>query len=240
MGRGQQIARIVFPVLLALFLFFFGSIVLVSLLMRGGGLWFWPAAGLVFASLWVLFRKMLSAWFSPNVFLVISIPIFGLFLAMHVMIPRVGLGPPGWVPAEQRQPVDLSGDFHTLDGQIVSLEQYQSRILFLNVWATWCGPCRAEMPDMATLYEELSDEGLSMVAVTDEDPQTVSQFLKDNPYPFTVLLDPSGTLTQRFDIDGIPTTIVIDGEGRLALRKTGSYRWGTADSVRLFRQLLSQ
>lgn len=175
-----------------------------------------------------------------RIFIPILLALFLVFFGYQILVPRLSLGARDWIPAERRPPADLSGDFRTLDGQSVSLDQYRNGILFLNVWATWCGPCRAEMPDMATLYERLSGEGLSMVAVTDEDPQTVSQFLKGSPYPFTVLLDPSGTLTKRFDIDGIPTTFVIDREGRLALRKVGSYDWGSADSVRLFRQLLSQ
>jgi thiol:disulfide interchange protein len=187
-SRWQQIARTVFPVLLALFLLVFGTILLGgSLLIRGEAFWFWPAALLLFAVLWWLFRKRFSEWFSSNVFLVISIPVFGIFLAIDRVIPRPGQ-PIEWIPAGKRQPIDLSGDFSTLDGQKVALIQQRNQVLFLNIWATWCGPCRAEMPDMAALYEDLSDEGLAMVAVTDEDAPAVRHFLKRNPYPFTILL----------------------------------------------------
>jgi thiol-disulfide isomerase/thioredoxin len=238
MSRWQKIVRIVFPVVLALFLFFFGSILLGSLLIQGQqAFWFWPSALVVFASLFWLCRQHFSEWFSANVFLVISISIFGLFLAIYIVTPRPG-EPIEWIPAEKRQSIDLSGDFNTLDGLKVSLTQQSNQVLLLNVWATWCGPCRAEMPDMAALYEELSDEGLAMVAVTDEDPQTVSHFLKKNPYPFRVLLDPLGTLRKRC-MYVIPTTFVIDRQGRVALRRIGSHKWGSSESVRDFRRLLN-
>jgi thiol-disulfide isomerase/thioredoxin len=238
MSRGQRIARIVFPIMLVLSLFSFGTIVLGSLSLQGRAFWFWPVALLFFASLWWVSRKHISGWFSPNVFLVMSIPIFGLFLAIYIVIPHPS-EPIEWIPADKRQLIDLSSDFNTLDGQTVSLTAHRNQVLFLNVWATWCGPCRAEMPDMAALYKELSDEGLAMVAVTNEDPQTVSHFLKKNPYPFTILLDPAGTLDRQFDLYVIPTTFVIDRQGRIALRRIGCHSWGSSGSVQRFRQLLS-
>jgi thiol-disulfide isomerase/thioredoxin len=238
MSRCQQIARTVFPVLLALFLLVFGTILLGgSLLILGHAFWFWPTELLLFTVLWWLFRKHFSKWFSPNVFLVTSIPVFGIFLAIDRAIPRPG-EPIEWIPAEKRQPIYLSGDFNTLDGQKISLTQQGNQVLFLNVWATWCGPCRAEMPDMAALFEDLSYEGLAMVAVTDEDSQAVRHFLKSNPYPFTVLLNPSGRLRRRFNYV-IPTTIVIDQQGRIALHRIGSHRWGSSQSIQRFRQLLN-
>lgn len=145
-----------------------------------------------------------------------------------------------WIPVEKREPIDLSGSFKTLNGQTVSLNDYRDKVLFLNVWATWCAPCRAEMPDMANLHQELSGEGLSIVAVTDEDPETVNRFLAENSYPFTVLLDPENILSERFSIEGIPTTFVVDSEGRLALQQTGGFSWGSTSSIRSFRQLLGK
>lgn len=169
-----------------------------------------------------------------------------LFFVYSCVEPPAGspgdTGFPGdvaWLDEGEREPVDLSGSFMTLDGKEVRLNDLRhGKPLFLNVWATWCAPCRAEMPWMAALYEELSSEGLTMVAVSDEPADVVQEYLKENPYPFTVLLDSENLLPMRFEIQGIPTTLVIDREGRLVMRHTGAYQWDAPESVAKFRQLV--
>ncbi|MEE8350014.1 MAG: TlpA disulfide reductase family protein [Acidobacteriota bacterium] len=149
--------------------------------------------------------------------------------------------PLGWLAEEERQPMDLSGTFKTLDGEDVSLldPDTEGNVVFLNLWATWCGPCLAEMPAMASLYQELSENGFSMVAVSDEDPEEVRDFLKDSPYPFTILLDPENLLGQRFEVMAIPSTFIIDRQGRLALRQTGAYHWDASNVIEQFDPLLA-
>ncbi|MDA2937561.1 TlpA family protein disulfide reductase [Acidobacteria bacterium AH-259-A15] len=152
--------------------------------------------------------------------------------------------PPGdtpWLAVHERQQIDLSGTFKTVDGKQVSLaDLQQDKVLFLNVWATWCGPCRVEMPSMASLYEELYDEGLTMVAVSEEDTQTVRQYLQEQPYPFTILLDTENILSQRFEIYALPTTFIVDNQGRLALRHAGAYEWDSPVMIEQFRRLVAQ
>jgi|GEM_PF-409390 thiol-disulfide isomerase/thioredoxin len=146
-----------------------------------------------------------------------------------------------WLPEEERQPMDLSGTFKTLEDEDSPLldPDAEGNLVFLNLWATWCGPCLAEMPAMASLYEELSGRGFSMVAVSDEDPETVREFLEESPYPFTILLDPENVLGQRFEVMALPSTFIIDREGRLALRQTGAYHWNAADILEQFEPLLA-
>ena len=145
-------------------------------------------------------------------------------------------GPIQWLPEEERQLMDLSGTFKTLEGEDVPLldPESEGNLVFLNMWATWCGPCLAEMPAMASLYEELSGNRFSMVAVSDEDPETVRGFLEDSPYPFTILLDPDNVLGRRFEVIAIPSTFIIDRQGRLALRQTGAYHWNAAEVIERF------
>lgn len=145
-----------------------------------------------------------------------------------------------WLPEEERQTMDLSGTFKTLEGEDVPLldPDAEGNLVFLNMWATWCGPCLAEMPAMASLYEELSGNGFSMVAVSNEDPETVREFLEESPYPFTILLDPENVLGQRFEVIAIPSTFIIDRQGRLALRQTGAYHWNAAEVIEQFEPLL--
>jgi thiol-disulfide isomerase/thioredoxin len=146
-----------------------------------------------------------------------------------------------WLAEEERQPLDLSGTFLNLEGEEVSLldPDAEGNVVFLNLWATWCGPCLAEMPAMASLYQQLSGSGFSMVAVSEEDPETVREFLADSPYPFKILMDPENVLGNRFAVISIPSTFIIDREGRLALRQTGAYHWDAAEVVEQFEPLLA-
>lgn len=146
-----------------------------------------------------------------------------------------------WVSEKERQPVDLSGTFQTVEGENVSLldASAEGNVVFLNLWATWCGPCLAEMPSMVSLYENLSENGLAMVAVSDEDPETVQKFLQGKSYPFTILLDPENILGQRFEVMAIPSTLIIDRQKRMALRQTGAYDWNSPEVVEQFRPLLA-
>ena len=146
-----------------------------------------------------------------------------------------------WLAEEERQTLDLSGTFLNLEGEEVSLldPDAEGNVVFLNLWATWCGPCLAEMPAMASLYQQLSGSGFSMVAVSEEDPETVREFLADSPYPFKILMDPENVLGNRFAVISIPSTFIIDREGRLALRQTGAYHWDAAEVVEQFEPLLA-
>ena len=146
-----------------------------------------------------------------------------------------------WLAEEERPPLDLSGTFLNLEGEEVSLldPDAEGNVVFLNLWATWCGPCLAEMPAMASLYQQLSGSGFSMVAVSEEDPENVREFLADSPYPFKILMDPENVLGNRFAVRSIPSTFIIDREGRLALRQTGAYHWDAAEVVEQFEPLLA-
>ena len=137
--------------------------------------------------------------------------------------------------------MDLSGTFKTVDGEDVPLinPDAESQVMFLNMWATWCLPCLEEMPSMTSLYQEFSDEGLTMVAVSSEDPEIVRDFLEDHPYPFSILLDPEDLLSQRLEVMALPTTFVRDSQGRLALRQLGGYHWDSPAMIKQFRQLLA-
>lgn len=146
-----------------------------------------------------------------------------------------------WLDGAEREEVDLSGTLHTVDGKEIALSELRGdNVLFLNLWATWCGPCRAEMPAMATLYQKLKDKGLTMVAVSDEDTQTVRDYLQENSYPFTILVDSDNVLGERFEVYAIPTTLVLDNQGRLVRRHTGADEWDSPEMIERFRQLVAE
>ena len=106
----------------------------------------------------------------------------------------------------------------SIDGKTYTLAGLKGRVVLLNFWATWCPPCRKEMPDMEKLYRELESKGLTVLAVSDEDRETVTKFLEKNPYTFPVLLDAGRKVNTAFMVEGIPKTFIFDREGRLAVQ----------------------
>lgn len=101
-----------------------------------------------------------------------------------------------------------------INGNEVSLSTLKGKNVMLNFFATWCPPCRAEMPDMEKLYNETKDSNLVILAVNlKEDRETVKAFLSDNKFNFTTLLDSEGKTAEKYGIFAIPTTFFIDKEG---------------------------
>lgn len=110
-----------------------------------------------------------------------------------------------------------------LNGKEVSLSDYKGKKVFLNFWATWCPPCKAEMPEMETLYQETKDSDLVILAVNlDEDKDTVQKFISSNKYNFPVLLDTDNIVASKYGVVSIPTSFFIDKEGNIADKHIGA------------------
>ena len=104
----------------------------------------------------------------------------------------------------------------SLDGKTYTLAGLKGRVVLLNFWATWCPPCRKEIPDMEKLYRRLEAKGLTVIGVSDEDRETVERFLAKTPYSFPIALDPGRKVNTAFMVEGIPKSFLFDREGRLA------------------------
>jgi peroxiredoxin len=103
----------------------------------------------------------------------------------------------------------------SLDGKNYSLDKLRGKVVLLNFWATWCPPCRKEMPDMEALYQRFQKKGLVVLAVSDEDRETVTGFLAKTNYTFPVLLDPGREVNKAYGIEGIPKSFIFDSKGTL-------------------------
>lgn len=103
----------------------------------------------------------------------------------------------------------------SMDGKTYSLSGLRGKIVFLNFWATWCAPCRKEMPDMETLHRRFEKQGLVVLAVSDEDRDTVAGFLAKQKYTFPVLLDAGRKANTAFGVDAIPKTFIFNRDGKL-------------------------
>ena len=118
---------------------------------------------------------------------------------------------------------DLAGRQH-------ALADYRGKVVLVNFWATWCPPCRKEMPDLATLHSEFGPRGLVILAISDEELAKVEPFVKQHSYPFPMLLDPGRKVHTLFGVDGIPKSFIYDRDGKLV---------GTAIDMRTKGQFLA-
>jgi thiol-disulfide isomerase/thioredoxin len=112
-------------------------------------------------------------------------------------------------------------ELDTLDGQTVVLSQLKGTTVLLNFWATWCGPCRSEMPLLQHIHEK---SRVVLLAVNvGEGSSDVSQFMESAGFTFTVLLDSQAAVAQKYNVMGIPTTFFIDGEGVIQEIQVGAF-----------------
>ncbi|MDR1949276.1 MAG: TlpA family protein disulfide reductase [Spirochaetaceae bacterium] len=126
-----------------------------------------------------------------------------------------------------------------LDGKSRTLQDLSGKVIFLNFWATWCGPCRQEMPSMEALYRRFKAQGLEILAVDYmEDPTLVSGFMDEYKLSFPTALDSSGRIAASYGITAFPTTYIIDREGFIISRIIGSLNWNTPKIFAAFDTLL--
>ena len=110
-------------------------------------------------------------------------------------------------------------DFNLKDqyGVIHSLENYKGKVIFLNFWATWCPPCKKEMPDIESIYKEYGENKKDVVilGVNSEKENGVKKFLKDRGYTFPTVIDENSEVMRKYFIQAFPTSFVIDKEGNV-------------------------
>jgi thiol-disulfide isomerase/thioredoxin len=141
-------------------------------------------------------------------------------------------------PALSRAP-----DFNLRDanGGPASLSAYRGSLVLLNFWATWCGPCREEMPSMEQLNRYFGGQGLAVVAVNQrESAALVNKFMKSHGLSFTTPLDPDGRVGASYRVYGIPVTYLIDGNGQAIGMKSGSRDWASREAIEAFRKLIAE
>lgn len=120
-------------------------------------------------------------------------------------------------------------DAKDIEGKAVNKDNWPGKVVLVNFWATWCPPCRREMPDLEKLYQRFAPQGLVVLAVSDEKRETVEGFLAKQHYTFPVLLDAGRKVNTAFGIEGIPNSFLFDREGKLV---------GQAIDMRTERQFL--
>ena len=124
-------------------------------------------------------------------------------------------------------------------GGDISLADYEGKVIMLNFWATWCGPCRTEMPDMVKLYDKYKERGFVILALDQqEDARRVISFRDEYKLNFPLALDRSGRIGLKYGVRSLPTTYIIDSNGRVLAGALGIRKWNGSDAHKLIESLL--
>jgi peroxiredoxin len=108
------------------------------------------------------------------------------------------------------------------EGKDVSLTQYQGQVVMLNFWASWCGPCRQEMPLLESIYKKYNKLGFVMLGVNVEpDSKAAIDWLKETPVSFPILFDKDSKVSKLYDVAGMPSTVIIDRAGKVRMLHRG-------------------
>jgi len=178
-------------------------------------------------------------------YLAVGIAAVGIFLVLYLQIfhrssSDNGGGQPGSAPVSAGE-VASPFTLRDLSGNTVSLKEMRGKVVFLNVWATWCGPCREEMPSIESLYNDFKQyPNFVILAVSQDtgDPQGVAAYIAQNGYHFDVLLDPTNTVGDSYNVGGVPETFIIDPSGRIVAHHMGAFNWSRADFRAALKELI--
>jgi len=129
-----------------------------------------------------------------------------------------------------------------LDGKPVSLADFKGKVVFLNIWATWCPPCRDEMPSMEKLYQGLRGKDFEILAVSIDatGAKAVNPFVKEFKLSFPVLLDPEESLKNLYGMTGVPESFIINKQGIIEKVVIGPMDWATPEVIDFFRNLMQK
>ncbi|MFQ5598326.1 MAG: TlpA disulfide reductase family protein [Nitrospiria bacterium] len=137
---------------------------------------------------------------------------------------------------------NLAPDFtiKQLEGGQSSLSEYKGKVVLINFWATWCGPCKAEMPSMELLYQTYPRDDFEILAVSiDIDPNApVKEFIQDFGFTFPVLLDNQFIVNERYQVRVVPTSVVLDRRGVITHRLLGAKDWNDPDAIAFVDKLV--
>ena len=132
---------------------------------------------------------------------------------------------------------DYSWPLRTLEGRETTLSEFKDKVVFINLWATWCMPCVAEMPDIQSLYDSLKSEQVAFLVISNEPKETVKKFLNDKKFTFPVYLSKK-ELPSVFKTMGIPATFILSRDGSVVFKEVGSAKWDDVSSLNFLRGLM--
>jgi thiol-disulfide isomerase/thioredoxin len=174
---------------------------------------------------------------SQRIWLVLALA-FIIFWILYLIFLGPAVSVESLESSGMRLPAEFNWTVLDLNDQPVGFSRFKGKTVFLNIWATWCGPCIQEMPSIARLAEnpELKNKGIEFVCVsTDDSSEKVRNFLKDRSWSMTFLR--AEKLAAIYSTDGIPATFVIAPDGKIAAAQVGSIQWDTPQVVAFLKRV---
>ncbi|MDH5759571.1 MAG: TlpA family protein disulfide reductase [Gemmatimonadota bacterium] len=172
------------------------------------------------------------------------------------VVGAVGIVAVAWVGRARYQPVVTGASapeftVRNLEGEPVSLSDYREKVVLLNIWATWCAPCREEMPSMQRLYESLAGTDFEILAVSVDAPLgeisangmaggDLAAFAESFGLTFPILHDPSGEIQRTYQTTGVPETFLVGKDGLIYRKVAGGTLWDAEANQELVRRLLGE
>jgi thiol-disulfide isomerase/thioredoxin len=166
-----------------------------------------------------------------------------LFMLISLSFGALAMGNMPKLLPEKDSDQTLASPFalNDLNGNRVSLVGQRGKVVLLNFWASWCPPCRGEMPSMQKLHEKMLGKKFIILAVSlDRSFETAKTFAGKNGYTFPILLDTSGSVAKEYGISGIPTTYILDKNGNILSKEIGGRDWASADVINRLNDLINK
>ncbi len=152
------------------------------------------------------------------------------------LFSKIGIQP----MKDKRKAPDCS--LEALSGERIQLKALKGKMIFLNFWVTWCGPCKEEMPSMEALYQQFKEKEFIFltISVDYEDKKKVKEFIDRHHYLFPVLIDPECLTLELFAVKAIPTTFLINKKGMMIGRAVGPKNWKSPEVVSILNLLVEK
>ena len=176
---------------------------------------------------------------------------YGITAVLVLALVVLAYASQGWI-----RPVTAGAEapdfaYPDLVGDTLSLEGMRGKVVLVNVWATWCGPCRMEMPSMQRVYDEFGDDGFEILAVSIDARQgtrdamgnlggDVVGFADELGLTFPILLDPSGSVQRTYQTTGVPESFLVDADGVIRRKIAGGAEWDSPALLEQVRGLLEE
>ncbi len=141
-------------------------------------------------------------------------------------------------PVRKLSDKDFQWPLEKMDGTATSLADFKDEVLFINFWATWCPPCRAEMPGIQKLYEEYGKK-VRFLMIVHDNPESILEYIQKHHYTFPVYIQ-NYEAPAVFRTSSIPATFIVDAKGNLVLKHKGASKWDSRKIKRLLNQLLKE